>query len=165
MFDAADRKRLGEHAVYPGTFDPVTPGHIDIIDRARLLFPRVTVLVAINGDKQPASTQSERAVQLRQQLPANWDNVSVSAWAGLTVTFCQQHRAGVTIGRLTGYDKGGGHLEFGGWIWRYDLAPLGPSETKVTLTYEPFGPEHLINSLHHLAGLTAPTSPAWTPGG
>jgi pantetheine-phosphate adenylyltransferase len=97
MFDEADRKRLGEHAVYPGTFDPVTPGHIDIIDRARLLFPRVTVLVAINGDKQPTSTQSERAVQLRQQLPANWDNVSVSAWAGLTVTFCQQHRAGVII--------------------------------------------------------------------
>jgi pantetheine-phosphate adenylyltransferase len=97
MFDEADRKRLGEHAVYPGTFDTVTPGHIDIIDRARLLFPRVTVLVAINGDKQPTSTQSERAVQLRQQLPANWDNVSVSAWAGLTVTFCQQRRVGVII--------------------------------------------------------------------
>jgi phosphopantetheine adenylyltransferase len=40
MFDAASRNRLGEHAVYPGTFDPVTPGHIDIIERARHLFPR-----------------------------------------------------------------------------------------------------------------------------
>jgi hypothetical protein len=62
-----------------------------------------------------------------------------------------------------------GKLEFGGWIWRYDLAPLGPSETEVTLTYDwsavpqfirergiqfpPFGPEHLTNSLHHLAEL------------
>jgi hypothetical protein len=60
------------------------------------------------------------------------------------------------------------------WIWRYDLAPLGPSETEVTLTYDwsavpqfirdrgiqfpPFGPEHLTNSLHHLAELAAPTS-------
>ncbi|RSM70817.1 polyketide cyclase [Kibdelosporangium aridum] len=75
------------------------------------------------------------------------------------------------IGWLTGYDKGDGDLEFGGWIWRYDLAPLGPSETAVTLTYDwsavpqrireyiqfpPFGPDHLANSLRHLADLTAP---------
>lgn len=84
------------------------------------------------------------------------------------------------IGWLPGQERGDGHLEFGGWIWRYDLAPLGPSETEVTLTYDwsavpqfireyfqfpPFGPEHLTNSLHHLAELAAPTSRAWTPGG
>ena len=61
-------------------------------------------------------------------------------------------------------------MEFGGWIWRYDLAPLGPSETEVTLTYDwsavpqfrreyiqfpSFGPEYLANSLHHLAELAA----------
>jgi uncharacterized protein YndB with AHSA1/START domain len=39
------------------------------------------------------------------------------------------------IGWLTGTEKEDGHLEFGGWFWRYDLAPLGPSETEVTLTY------------------------------
>jgi hypothetical protein len=85
------------------------------------------------------------------------------------------------IGWLTGQEKGDGQLEFGGWVWRYDLAPLGPSGTAVTLTYDwsavpqlirdrgiqfpPFGPEHLTNSLHHLAGLAAPGSRAWTPGG
>jgi uncharacterized protein YndB with AHSA1/START domain len=74
------------------------------------------------------------------------------------------------IGWLTGTEKDDGQLELGGWIWRYDLVPLGPSETEVTLTYDwsgvpqyirdrgipfpPFGPEHLINSLHHLAELT-----------
>ena len=72
------------------------------------------------------------------------------------------------IGWLTGYEQNGGQLEFGGWFWRYDLAPLGPSETEVTLTYDwsavpqsirdyppfpPFGPEHLANSLDHLAEL------------
>ena len=46
---------------------------------------------------------------------------------------------------LTGQEKGDGHLEFGGWIWRYDRDPLGPSET---------------NSLHHMAELAAPTSRA-----
>ena len=84
------------------------------------------------------------------------------------------------IGWLTGYDRNGdGQLEFGGWFWRYDLAPLGPSETEVRLTYDwsavpqpirehiqfpPFGPEHLTSSLHHLAEVAAPTSRAWTPG-
>ena len=83
------------------------------------------------------------------------------------------------IGWLPGTEKDDGQLEFGGWTWRYDLTPLGPSETEVTLTYgwsavpqfireysqfPPFGPGHLTNSLHHLAELAAPTSRAWTPG-
>jgi pantetheine-phosphate adenylyltransferase len=87
----------GEHAVYPGTFDPITPGHLDIIERARHLFARVTVLVAVNGDKHPAGTPSERATQLRRELPANWDNVSVTAWTGLTAAFCRQHGADMII--------------------------------------------------------------------
>ena len=84
------------------------------------------------------------------------------------------------IGWLTGTENDDGQLEFGGWFWRYDLTPLGPSETEVTLTYDwtavpqrireyiqfpPFGPEHLTNSLHHLAELAASPSRAWTPGG
>ncbi|HEY3735259.1 MAG TPA: SRPBCC family protein [Streptosporangiaceae bacterium] len=72
-----------------------------------------------------------------------------------------------SIGWLTGQEKDDGQPEFGGWIWRYDLASRGPSETEVTLTYDwsgvpqfirdrgiqfpPFGPEHLTNSLQHLA--------------
>jgi uncharacterized protein YndB with AHSA1/START domain len=67
-----------------------------------------------------------------------------------------------------GYDADDGSLAFGGWIWRYDLTPTGPSETEITLTYDwsavpqptrehigfpPFPPEHLSNSLAHLADL------------
>ena len=89
--------RPGEHAVYPGTFDPITPGHLDIIGRARNLFAQVTVLVAVNADKQPSGTQPERALRLRRALPADWDTVSVTAWPGLTVAFCRQHGAGVII--------------------------------------------------------------------
>ena len=97
MVSATGGRRLGELAVYPGTFDPVTPGHLDVIERARHLFARVTVLVAINADKQPSATQSERAIRLQRELPADWGNVSVAAWAGLTVAFCRQHGAGVII--------------------------------------------------------------------
>jgi pantetheine-phosphate adenylyltransferase len=44
MFNPAGRSRLGEYVVYPGAFDPITPGHLDIIERARHLFARITVL-------------------------------------------------------------------------------------------------------------------------
>jgi pantetheine-phosphate adenylyltransferase len=97
MSQVTGESRLGEHAVYPGTFDPITQGHLDIIERARHLFARVTVLVAVNADKRPASTQPERVTRLRRELPADWDNVSVTGWAGLTVAFCRQHSAGVII--------------------------------------------------------------------
>ena len=68
----------------------------------------------------------------------------------------------------TGYDAGDGTLEFGGWVWRYDLESSGPAETTITLSYDwsavpdeirerigfpPFPPEHLGNSLAHLAEL------------
>jgi pantetheine-phosphate adenylyltransferase len=95
--NATGRGRLAKHAVYPGTFDPLTPGHFDVIERARQLFARVTVLAAVNADKRPTRTPSERAIQLRRELPANWDNVSVAAWAGLTAAFCRQHGASVII--------------------------------------------------------------------
>lgn len=67
-----------------------------------------------------------------------------------------------------GHDAGDGSLQFGGWVWRYDLAPAGTSRTEVTLSYDwsavpddvreyisfpPFPPDHLGNSLAHLAGL------------
>ena len=77
------------------------------------------------------------------------------------------------IGWLTGQEKDDGHLEFGGWIWRYDLTQLSPDETQVTLTYDwsavgptprqriqfpPFTPDHLENSLSHLAEIVALTT-------
>jgi pantetheine-phosphate adenylyltransferase len=89
--------RFGEHAVYPGSFNPVTRGHLHVIERARDLFVRVTVLVAVNSGKQPATTPSERATRVRRELPAGWDSVSVAAWAGLTADFCRHHGAGVII--------------------------------------------------------------------
>jgi hypothetical protein len=70
-----------------------------------------------------------------------------------------------------GQETEDGGLTFGGWVWRYDLAPVGPSETEVTLSYDwsavpdavrqhigfpPFPPDHLGNSLTHLAELVSP---------
>ncbi|GAA2639106.1 pantetheine-phosphate adenylyltransferase [Paractinoplanes durhamensis] len=89
-------------AVYPGTFDPFTPGHRDIVDRARRLFDAVTVLVAVNADKQPTTTQTERLTALRDSLPAAWTNVTVTAWSGLTAAFCRAHGYDVIIRGVRG---------------------------------------------------------------
>lgn len=89
--------RPGAHAVYPGTFDPFTPGHLDVVDRVRHLFDRVTVLVAVNAGKRPATTQVQRSAALRSLIPATWSNVGVTAWSGLTAAYCHGHRAGVIV--------------------------------------------------------------------
>jgi pantetheine-phosphate adenylyltransferase len=85
------------HAVYPGTFDPFTPGHFDIADRARRLVERLTILVAVNPEKEPAASGESRALSVREKLPLNWGNVDVIAWAGLTVAFCRQSGAEVIV--------------------------------------------------------------------
>ena len=71
-------------AIYPGTFDPVTNGHIDIIKRARGIFDSIVVTVAINMGKNPLFTTQERVEMLKESLK-EFDNVSVDSFDGLVV--------------------------------------------------------------------------------
>ncbi|MFV2011401.1 MULTISPECIES: pantetheine-phosphate adenylyltransferase [unclassified Micromonospora] len=87
----------GSLAVYPGTFDPFTPGHGDLVARARVMFDRIIVLLAVNADKQPTAEATARAVRVRDALPADWGNVEVDAWAGLTATYCLRRGATVIV--------------------------------------------------------------------
>ncbi|WP_155385226.1 pantetheine-phosphate adenylyltransferase [Catellatospora paridis] len=90
--------RLGStRAVYPGTFDPFTPGHFDIVDRARHMFDHVTVVVAVNNDKRPSQTTAARAAEIERLSPAGWQNVSVATWHGLTVEYCRHHGSSVIV--------------------------------------------------------------------
>jgi pantetheine-phosphate adenylyltransferase len=88
---------VDSRAVYPGTFDPFTEGHRDVVDRVRRLFGQVVVLVAVNPDKQPAGTVDDRAARVRAALPPAWSNVVVEAWSGLTADYCRDHRADVLV--------------------------------------------------------------------
>ena len=76
-------------AVYPGSFDPVTFGHRDIIQRASLLFDRVIVLVSVNAVKNPSFTAVER-VKMLDKVVKNVDNVVVDVWDGLLVDYIKQ---------------------------------------------------------------------------
>ncbi|MCF0092653.1 pantetheine-phosphate adenylyltransferase [Micromonospora sp. MH99] len=84
-------------AVYPGTFDPFTPGHVNVVNRARELFDEVVVLVAVNSSKRPGTDEVRRAAAVRAVLPVEWTSVTVVAWNGLTTTYCHQHDVGVIV--------------------------------------------------------------------
>ena len=71
-------------AIYPGTFDPVTYGHIDIIKRAREIFDSIVVTVAINTGKTPLFTTEERVKMLTDSL-SEFQNVTVDSFDGLVV--------------------------------------------------------------------------------
>lgn len=71
-------------AIYPGTFDPVTNGHIDVIKRARDIFESIVVTVAINTGKTPLFTTKERVEMLKESLK-EFSNVSVDSFDGLVV--------------------------------------------------------------------------------
>ena len=78
--------------IYPGTFDPVTYGHIDIIKRAIDLFDSVAVTVAINPSKEPLFSVKERVEMLKESLK-EYDNVTVESFDGLVVDYAKKVNA------------------------------------------------------------------------
>jgi pantetheine-phosphate adenylyltransferase len=83
-------------AVYPGTFDPVTNGHIDLIQRSAALFDRVIVAVLMNTEKSPLFTVAER-VEMLEEVVEGLKNVSVTTFQGLLVDFADQSKATVIV--------------------------------------------------------------------
>lgn len=83
-------------AIYPGSFDPVTNGHLDIIERACHLFEHVIVAVSINSLKNPLFTLEERKEMLSEALQPH-KNVSVDSFEGLTVEYTARKNAQVII--------------------------------------------------------------------
>ncbi|AEE96197.1 pantetheine-phosphate adenylyltransferase [Mahella australiensis] len=82
--------------VYPGSFDPVTNGHIDIIQRAARMFDKVIVAVVANPNKQPAFTLEDRAAFLKRVL-SDMDNVEVDSFSGLLIDYMHVKKASVII--------------------------------------------------------------------
>jgi pantetheine-phosphate adenylyltransferase len=83
-------------ALYPGSFDPITNGHLDVLARAARLFDEVVVAVAHNGSKQGLFSPAER-VELLQASTAHLQNVVVTSFQGLLVDFAREQRARAVI--------------------------------------------------------------------
>jgi pantetheine-phosphate adenylyltransferase len=86
----------GVVAVYPGSFDPLTNGHIDIIQRGLRLFDRVVIAVLINQEKAPLFTVPER-VQIAREVFHDRANVEVDTFDGLLVEYAQMKKASVIV--------------------------------------------------------------------
>ena len=83
-------------AVYPGTFDPITFGHMDLVDRAARIFDRVIVAIAISANKRPCFEIDER-VRLAKEVLAYHSNVEVYGFKSLLLHFMKEHNANIIL--------------------------------------------------------------------
>lgn len=84
-------------ALYPGSFDPLTNGHLDLIERGSRLFSRLFVAVARNLGKQPLFTADERVAMLQEEIGDRLPNVEVTTLDGLVVDFARAHGIGCLL--------------------------------------------------------------------
>lgn len=89
-------------AVYPGTFDPISNGHLDIIIRASKVFDEVYILVSNNIDKKTAFTSTER-VEMIKRVTSRLKNVIVECYDGLVVNYCKEKGINIIIRGLRNY--------------------------------------------------------------
>ena len=87
---------MKRHAMYPGTFDPITNGHQDLVRRAAGMFDRVVVAIAANPNKAPLFSLDQR-VDLARRVLADLPNVEVMGYSGLTVEFARKHDLSVVV--------------------------------------------------------------------
>jgi pantetheine-phosphate adenylyltransferase len=83
-------------AIYPGSFDPVTNGHLDLIERGEKIFERLIVGVLRNADKEPLFSAAER-VEMLQAVTRQWPRVEVEVFDGLLVEYARKRGAGVIL--------------------------------------------------------------------
>jgi pantetheine-phosphate adenylyltransferase len=88
--------RMKKIAIYPGTFDPITNGHFDIIERTLVLFDKLIIAVAISNDKKPMFTLDERITMVKEAVKGI-NNVTVVGFDNLTVELARAHNATVLI--------------------------------------------------------------------
>jgi pantetheine-phosphate adenylyltransferase len=88
--ERAEPHKTLRRAVCPGSYDPATNGHLDIIERAAGLFDEVVVAVLVNPDKKGLFPIEER-VEILREITADLPNVRVDSWQGLLVDYCREH--------------------------------------------------------------------------
>ena len=119
-------------AVCPGSFDPVTNGHIDIISRASGLFDEVVVAVGVNKSKNRLFDADERIDMLRR-VCAGYDNVTVDGFSGLLTTFCTERGISAIVKGLRAVSD---------FDYELQMAQMNSSLTGVETVFVPTSPEY-----------------------
>jgi pantetheine-phosphate adenylyltransferase len=120
-----------KRAVCPGSFDPVTNGHLDIVERAASLFDEVIVAVGVNKSKHRLFSPEER-IGMLEQATAGLPNVSVAGFTGLLTTFCEQREATAIVKGLRAVSD---------YEYELQMAQMNASLTRIETVFVPTSPE------------------------
>ena len=104
-------------AVFAGSFDPPTFGHLNIIERVQKLFPEIHVVIAVNNNKTYCFSGEER-LEMIQKLVSGWNNVSVHLWDSLIVDYAKKIKADVLISGVRNDND---------FLYEFDLAMMNKS--------------------------------------
>lgn len=134
-------------AVFAGSFDPPTFGHLNIIERARSIFSEIHVVVSVNAAKKTLFSVEER-VGLLEELTSHWDNVVVRAWNSLVVDYARSNDASVLIR---------GVRNMGDFSYEFDLSLMNKAlATDIETVFLPTEPKYFVlrsSSIKELASL------------
>ena len=119
-------------AACPGSFDPVTNGHIDIISRASMLFDEVVVAVGVNASKQRLFTPEER-IEMLTDACAPYANVSIASFDGLLTTFCLEHGLHAIVKGLRAVSD---------FDYELQMAQMNSSLAPIETVFVPTSPEY-----------------------
>ena len=119
-------------AVCPGSFDPVTNGHIDIVSRASSLFDEVTVAVLVNKSKQSLFTVEER-IDMLTEVCADFPNVQIDSFHGLLVEFCRERDIHAIVKGLRAVSD---------FDYELQMAQMNSSLAPVETVFVPTSPEY-----------------------
>ena len=85
-----------KRVVCPGSFDPITYGHLDIVERASSIFDEVVIAVMVNKTKQTLFTVEER-IEMTKEVTSRFPNVKVDSWSGLLVDYCKTNDISIIV--------------------------------------------------------------------
>jgi pantetheine-phosphate adenylyltransferase len=119
-------------ATCPGSFDPVTNGHIDIIGRAAALFDEVVVAVGVNKSKQRLFTAEER-IEMLSEVCAPYDNVRIDSFDGLLTDFCKEHDVRAIVKGLRAVSD---------FDYELQMAQMNSSLAGIETVFVPTSPEY-----------------------
>ncbi len=85
-----------KRVVCPGSFDPITYGHLDIVERASSIFDEVVIAVMVNKTKQTLFTVEER-IEMTKEVTGKFPNVKVDSWSGLLVDYCKKNEISIIV--------------------------------------------------------------------
>ena len=129
---SGDGRMLIRRALCPGSFDPVTNGHLDIIDRAARQFDKVTVLVAINASKSSMFSVEER-MDMLTEASEPYPNVRIAGFDGLLTDFCRDHDVHAIVKGLRAVSD---------FDYELQMAQMNASLADVKTVFVPTSPEY-----------------------